>query len=106
MNPRPARDNAETLNPLASLKIESHGLDSWSMQKGSIIAYLTVSVLFLYYFFAYLHVPFTIPQALWNILVQFTPSRIVLALDQNSGSDEKTESMAFASFQAKSDAMQ
>ncbi|OAX82973.1 hypothetical protein ACJ72_02673 [Emergomyces africanus] len=55
------------------------------------IAYLAISVLLGYYIFKYLDlIASTLLKSAWNIIVFFTPSRIILALDKEGVSDQDT----------------
>lgn len=51
--------------------------------------------------------PISIPRALWNLFVYFTPSRIVVALDSKTSKLDSTDKdLLSMNFQAKSEAMQ
>lgn len=99
--------HAHALNPFSGASSNHYDMSSLPVQSGSILAGLCASAVFLYYILSYFDaLPVTISRALWNILVYLTPSPIVLALDTTTKSQDQTASMAFPSFQAKSEAMQ
>ncbi|KKZ66465.1 ubiquitin thiolesterase [[Emmonsia] crescens] len=86
--------------------------DEWIPGRSKIV-YFGLSVLLGYYIFKYLDpITSTLFQTAWNIIVFFTPSRIILALDKEGASDQDTELDATSSLTrsarhaAKSVAMQ
>ncbi|KAL1966883.1 hypothetical protein VTN77DRAFT_3848 [Rasamsonia byssochlamydoides] len=107
MTVRPESYHASTLNPFSGASGNHYDMSSLPVQSGSVLASICASALFLYYMLSYFDLlPVTISRVLWNTLVHLTPSRIILALDSTTESQDQVASMAFPSFQAKSEAMQ
>ena len=103
MNPHPEAYYAHTLNSFERASSNQDDVSLLQVQNGQLLASLCASILFLYYFLAYIEVlPYTV---LWNLAVYLTPSRIVLALDKMPSAIGHIDSMSFSTFQAKSDAM-
>jgi ubiquitin carboxyl-terminal hydrolase 1 len=106
MTLRPESYHAGT-NPFSSVSGNHYDMSSLPVQNGSILASLCAFTLFLYYIISHFDVlPVPISRVLWNILVRLTPSRIILALDRTAESQDEVTSMAFPTFQTKSEAMQ
>lgn len=100
-----------TNKPSSELRGNRHDTFSDQAAVNSAIAYVFISLIFIYFFLDYLNLlPFTFTQAIWRIIVSMTPSRLLLALDKE-GTELLTESKGFpptrfANFQDKSEAMQ
>lgn len=103
MNPHQEAYYAHTLNSFERASSNQDDVSLLQVQNGQLLASLCASILFLYYFLAYIEVlPYTVSRTLWNLAVYLTPSRIVLAMPSAIG---HIDSMNLSTFQGKSDAM-
>ncbi|EAW13216.1 ubiquitin-specific protease UBP1 [Aspergillus clavatus NRRL 1] len=108
MNARRGGYDILTQSPFYDHRNSQHETLLERLQNSTLITYGLATVLVIYFILNYTGVaPSSIPQALWNLVVHLTPSRIVVVLDSKTTNPDSTDqNLHSMSFQAKSEAMQ
>jgi ubiquitin carboxyl-terminal hydrolase 1 len=108
MNARRGGFDILTQSPFHNPQNSHHETFLQRLQSNNKTIYGVAAGLLAYFVLNYFAVaPISIPRALWNLIVYFTPSRIVVALDSKTSKLDSTDTdLLSMNFQAKSEAMQ